>query len=84
MSDITATRCPQGHEITSSADRGTNGYCRKCKRHDDRERRSATKAKLDVVRAFESVGVQFQRNGVPGSPADVVRQMIAANYGDER
>lgn len=78
MTDIT-TRCPQGHEITSSADRGTNGYCRECKRHDDRERRLATRATLDVVRAFESVGVQFQRNGVPESPADVVRQLIAAD-----
>jgi hypothetical protein len=76
MPDIT-TWCPQGHEITSSADRGTNGYCRECKRHGDRERRLATRATLDVVRAFESVGVQFQRDGIPESPADVVRQLFA-------
>jgi hypothetical protein len=79
LPDITTTRCPQGHGITSSADRGTNGYCRECKRHDDRERRLHTKATLDVVRAFESVGVQFQRNGVPESPAAVVRQLIATD-----
>ena len=40
------TACPAGHEIRSSADRTPYGYCRECKREDDRMARLKAKAAL--------------------------------------
>ncbi|TGB41449.1 hypothetical protein [Mycolicibacterium peregrinum] len=76
---IRKDHCPHGHEIRSAADRSNQGFCRQCKRRDDRERRQAQRAVLDVVKTLEqSAGIQFQDRGVPGDPAEIVRQLIAA------
>lgn len=80
---ITAiTTCPKGHEIRSQADRTTRGYCRRCKREDDRRTRMKHRAALDAVRILESVGVRFENDGVPVDGRDVARQLVRV-YGDE-
>jgi hypothetical protein len=73
--------CPAGHEIRSSSDRTSQGFCRACKRDADRLDRQKVKAALTVVKAFEAVGVRFQTDGAPADPADVARQLVAL-YGD--
>ena len=78
----TITRCPQGHEIRSNADRTVSGYCRECKRADDRLDRLKQRAALDVVKIFEAAGVRFQDNGVPIDAAEVARQFVVL-YGDD-
>lgn len=76
----TITQCPHGHEIRSSADRTTQGYCRQCKREDDRDRRLVNKAALAAVAVFEAAGVRFQDNGVPVDASVIARQLVAV-YG---
>lgn len=71
----TAT-CPRGHEIRSTADRTASGYCRRCKRDDDRTARLANRAALDVVRVFEAAGVRFQNDGQPVTAEEVARQLV--------
>lgn len=78
----TVTQCPAGHEIRSTADRTTNGYCRACKREDDRLIRLKNRAALEVVRIFEAAGVRFQDDGLPLPAEDVARQLVAL-YGDD-
>ncbi|AWT52590.1 hypothetical protein D806_016060 [Mycolicibacterium smegmatis MKD8] len=79
---LTDPKCPRGHEIRSSADRTISGYCRNCKRDDDRRDRIAKRAALDVVRVFEAAGVRFQDNGQPVAAEEVARQLVSV-YGDE-
>ena len=71
-------QCPQGHEIRSSADRDGGGFCRRCRSENEKRRRIGKSAAWTVVRAFESAGVQFQHDGVPVEPAEVVRQLSDA------
>lgn len=68
-------RCPRGHATRTRADRDTQGHCRKCKADDERRRRVGNSAALMVVRALEGAGAQFQVDGVPAEPAEVVRQL---------
>lgn len=79
---LTDTTCPRGHQIRSTADRTASGYCRQCKRDDDRLQRLKKRAALDVVRAFEAAGVQFQNDGVPVDAEAVARQLVAVYGGD--
>jgi len=74
--------CQRGHEIRSSADRTVSGYCRSCKRDDDRRDRIAKRAALDVVRVFEAAGVRFVDNGQPVAAEEVAAQ-IAAVFGPQ-
>uniref|UniRef100_A0AB39U237 Uncharacterized protein n=3 Tax=unclassified Caudoviricetes TaxID=2788787 RepID=A0AB39U237_9CAUD len=74
----TTDQCPQGHEIRSTADRDKQGYCRRCRADNARKRRVGKEAALIVVRALEKAGVQFQNDGVPAEPAEVVRQLTDA------
>ncbi|WP_071289825.1 hypothetical protein [Mycolicibacterium llatzerense] len=53
------TECPQGHEIRTQADRTAQGYCRECKREDERRRRRFTKTATDIVKMFQEGGVVF-------------------------
>lgn len=78
----TITECPRGHPIRCQADRTTQGYCRQCKREDDRLNRLKNRAALDVVHAFEAAGVQFQNNGTPLPAEEVARQLVAV-YGND-
>lgn len=72
------TQCPHGHDIRSSADRNTQGFCRQCGRERDRQRRVSNGMKLAIVKAFEDVGVEFvDDDGQPVAPAEAVRQMVA-------
>lgn len=71
-----STSCPQGHEIRSQADRSTQGYCRRCKADDDRERYIAQKAILSVAKQFEAIGVKFQNDGVPVAVEEVAEQLL--------
>lgn len=74
--------CPSGHEIRSQSDRTTQGYCRHCKREDDRRTRLKHRAALDAVRILEAAGVRFENNGVPVDGRDVARQLVRV-YGHE-
>jgi hypothetical protein len=56
---MNTTRCPQGHPIKSQADRTTQGYCRSCKREDDRARHRQHRAAMDAVRVLEAAGFRF-------------------------
>lgn len=79
---LTDTTCPRGHQIRSTADRTASGYCRQCKRDDDRVQRLKKRAALDVVRAFEAAGIRFQNGGVPVGAEEVARQLVAVYGGD--
>jgi hypothetical protein len=69
------TRCPQGHEIRSAADRDGQGFCKKCRADGARKRRIGKEAALMVVRALEAAGARFQTDGVPAEPAEVAHQL---------
>lgn len=72
------TRCPQGHEIRTAADRDGQGHCRKCMADRARRRRVADSAALTVVRVLEKAGAVFQSDGKPAEPAEVARQLAEA------
>lgn len=70
------TRCPQGHEIRSAADRDGQGFCRRCRADNARRRRVSDSMKLTMARAFEDAGVRFEDDdGAPVAAAEVVRQI---------
>lgn len=67
--------CPQGHEIRSSADRDSQGFCLACRHESNRSYRSRQSAALQLVRALE------EEHGIPvtrSSPAVDLRQLAAA------
>jgi hypothetical protein len=78
---VTVGQCPQGHPTPTSAQRDARGTCLECKREYDRLFRLRNRAALDVVRVFESAGVQFQEDGQPIDAAEVARQLVE-KFGD--
>lgn len=72
MANHVATECPKGHPTIIPESRDAQGYCRECRR----ERRTTQRAALNVVAIFEAAGAEFQRDGVPCDPDDVVRQLM--------
>lgn len=76
-------QCPHGHEIRSTADRTSQGFCRQCKVDVDRRRRVSDSMKLAVARAFEAAGVRFEDDdGLAVAPTEVVRQIVALYEAD--
>ena len=73
--------CPAGHYVPLSSDRNTVGTCRECHREANRKLRLKNRAALDVVKVFESAGVQFQENGQPIDATEVARQLVE-KFGD--
>lgn len=69
------THCPQGHEIRSAADRGSQSYCKRCRADYDKRRRAGKEAALLVVKAFEAAGCRLVIDGQPVNPADAARQL---------
>lgn len=73
--------CVNGHYVPLSSDRTGSGGCRECGREANRVLRLKNRAALDVVKVFESAGVQFQNNGQPMDAAEVARQLVE-KFGD--
>ncbi len=73
--------CPVGHHVPVASDRTAFGSCRVCHREANRKLRLKNRAALDVVKVFESAGVQFQEDGQPIDAAEVARQLVE-KFGD--
>jgi hypothetical protein len=48
-------RCPHGHEVRSSADRDTTGYCRQCRRDRNHDARRKQREAARLVRALDAM-----------------------------
>lgn len=74
---MSATTCPRGHPIRSSADRDTHHYCRACKRAGDRRRNSRRSAAMEFALALEGHGVPITRSGIDLQwlAADIARRL---------
>lgn len=68
--------CPRGHPTLTSQDRRAGGGCSECHREANRDLRQRNRASLAVVRAFEASGVEFQHDGQPADPVQIIRQLI--------
>ena len=68
--------CINGHPTPLSTDRRSAGGCAECHREANRQLRLKNRAALDVVKAFEAAGVQFQNNGDPIDATEVARQLV--------
>lgn len=71
--------CINGHPTPLSTDRRSAGGCSECHREANRILRLKNRAALDVVKAFEAAGVNFQLEGKP-LPAELVAKQLVEKF----
>jgi len=60
-----ATTCAQGHEVRSSADRDSDGWCKQCRKSKNLTYRSRQSAALELARTLEDRGIHVTRSQPP-------------------
>lgn len=63
MQDEQSQTCANGHDLRSSADRYSNGRCRKCQAEASRRWRIKRQAQAELIRALEARGITITPDG---------------------